>query len=121
MADDMLSEWGVRSTSSLDPRYNNHKGVDPSNWRGPIWINANAMLVYGLNRYGFHKEAVDLATRVVRTLANDLRATNVWHECYNSSTGSNGTGLAAAGFMSWNTLGARLLTDAIDNVDPFVL
>eukprot|EP00966_Prymnesium_polylepis_P129554 2996027-Prymnesium_polylepis.1 len=36
MAPDMLSDWGFRSTSSLDPRYSNGNYIVPcSNWRAP--------------------------------------------------------------------------------------
>lgn len=29
-----------------------------SNWRGPVWVNANAVLAYGLRRYGYLDEAL---------------------------------------------------------------
>jgi len=46
---DMYSQWGIRSVSSSDPRYNNDNIIDPySNWRGPMWVNANVMVTYGL-------------------------------------------------------------------------
>ena len=50
---DMLSTEGLRSTSSDDPRYSNANEIVPySNWRGPMWVNANALTCYGLMRYG---------------------------------------------------------------------
>ena len=58
----MLSDWGVRSTSSADPRYTNADIIVPySNWAGPIWVNANAVLSYGLLRYNYTREAKLLA------------------------------------------------------------
>ena len=107
LAPDMLSEWGVRSTSSDDPRYSNADIITPySNWRGPVWTNANAMLIYGLATSPGHADrAAPLAAAVVRALADDLRANGTWHECLSSATGA---GLAAPGFLSWDTLGATL-------------
>jgi glycogen debranching enzyme len=44
---DMLSAVGLRSTSSSDPRYSNADTIVPySNWRGPMWVNANAVAAY---------------------------------------------------------------------------
>lgn len=116
---DLWSPFGVRSVSSGDPRYNNDNIINPySNWRGPIWINVNAILAHALNAQGFTAQAQDLSARVVHTLAEDLRATGTWHESYSSETGE---GLAAAGFLSWNTLGATLIKDINDGFDPFAI
>eukprot|EP01094_Clydonella_sp_ATCC50884_P015326 TRINITY_DN25917_c0_g1_i1.p2 TRINITY_DN25917_c0_g1~~TRINITY_DN25917_c0_g1_i1.p2 ORF type:complete len:177 (+),score=35.42 TRINITY_DN25917_c0_g1_i1:2-532(+) len=118
-APDLLTPYGVRSTSSLDPRYSNANVIVPySNWRGPVWINSNSVLAYGLRSAGLQDLAVHLAVNVTRTLANDLRDSGTWHECYHSETGK---GLAAPGFLSWNTLGASLLPDVIAGRDPFSL
>ena len=120
MAGDMLSSWGVRSTSSEDRRYSNVNEIVPySNWRGPIWTNANAMLALGMSSYpALRANATEIARRIVRALADDLRATGTWHECMSSASGA---GLAAPGFLSWNTLGARLKGDVASGVDPFAL
>lgn len=120
LQDDMLSEWGVRSTSSDDARYSNRNEIVPySNWRGAVWTNANAMLAFGLARYpSLHAHAVEIAQRMVHALADDLRATGTWHECMSSASGA---GLAAPGFLSWNTLGARLKEDVAKAHDPFAL
>ena len=116
---DMLSAFGVRSTSSKDPRYNNVDEIKPySNWRGPVWVNANAMLAYGLRDAGFLAQANDIGTRLVKTLANDLNQTGTWHEAYSAETG---LGLAAPGFMSWNTLGGDLEENLVKGRNPFAL
>ena len=45
---DLATPFGIRSTSSDDPRYTNANVIVPySNWRGPVWINSNAVLAYG--------------------------------------------------------------------------
>ena len=119
LKEDMLSSFGIRSTSSLDPRYNNRDEIKPySNWQGPVWVNANAMISYGLLEYGYQKEALMIASRVVDTLAADLRTDQTWHEGYNSETGA---GLAADGFLSWDTLGANWLENLRRGVNPFLL
>ena len=98
---------------------NNDNIINPySNWRGPIWINVNAVLAHSLRSRGFEAAANELAANVVHTLAEDLRATGTWHEAYHSETGA---GLAAAGFLSWDTLGATLVRDVAAGVDPFSL
>jgi alpha,alpha-trehalase len=116
---DMLTTFGIRSTSSLDPTYNNDNIIVPySNWRGPVWVIANALLAYGLMQYHFYESAELVAQRMVDTLAEDLRQTNAWHECYDAESGS---GLAADGFLSWNTLAANLLKNIRAKVNPFNL
>ena len=119
MANDMLSPFGIRSTSSKDQRYNNADEIKPySNWQGPVWVNANAVLSLGLRKYGFAEDAQEIATRVVRTLADDLVADGTWHEGYDAE---NGKGLAATGFLSWDTLGATWPKQLADGVEPFAL
>jgi hypothetical protein len=73
-----------------DPRYNNDDEIIPySNWRGPMWVNANAITCYGLMRYGFDALAMKIATRVTATLADDLRNTTQWHEAYSTADGAS--------------------------------
>jgi len=119
MKDDMFTKFGVRSTSSEDLRYNNDNIIVPySNWRGPVWVVANAILAYGYNHVGRKDAATQIASNMVATLAFDIATTNTWHESYNSVTGA---GLAAPGFLSWNTLGATLVQNVKNNVNPFLL
>jgi hypothetical protein len=118
-ASDMLSPVGLRSTSSLDPRYSNADIIVPySNWRGPMWVNANAMAAYGLAAYGYNDLALEIASRVVGALAADLRTSGQWHEAYSTDDGS---ALAAPGFLSWDTLAAELVSNLKQRVNPFEL
>ena len=59
-----------------------------------------------------------MAKRVVFTLANDLIQDNTFHEGYDSETGE---GLAARGFLSWDTLGATWPGNVDKGIDPFAL
>ena len=88
------------------------------NWRGPMWVNANALACYGLAQYGYTDLAIDIATRVVGALAADLRTSHQWHEAYSTDDGS---ALAAPGFLSWDTLSAELLDNLRRGVNPFKL
>ena len=71
-----------------------------------------------LARLGFVQPAQLIADRIVRLLASDLRATGTWHEAYSAADGS---GLAAPGFLSWDTLGATIQADVAARRDPFAL
>ena len=111
MSSDMLSPYGVRSSSSANPEYNNDDIITPySNWRGPVWVNACVMVAWGMLDWGFYDEAEEVARRVMGALAGDLRLLGVWHEDYDAE---GGEGLSAEGFLSWNTLGYRLLDDVM--------
>lgn len=81
-----------------------------------MWINANIMIAYGLNDHKQWQLAREIAIRVVGTLAADLNTTSTWHECYSSATGH---GLAAPGFLSWNTLAATLEENLLRGINPF--
>ena len=119
MSHNMLSPFGIRSTSSDDPRYNNVDEIKPySNWQGPVWVNANAVLSFGLRNYGYVEDAQEIATRVVDTLAADLVSDQTWHEGYDAE---NGIGLAAKGFLSWDMLAATWPQKLAGGVDPFAL
>ena len=119
LKDDMMSPFGVRSTSSADPRYNNKDEIKPySNWQGPVWVNANCVLSIGLFHYGYKDDANHISNKVVSTLANDLIADSTWHEGYDAETGK---GLAAKGFLSWDTLVATWPLHLANGIDPFAL
>ena len=120
----MFSNYGIRSTSSLDSKYNNKNEIKPySNWQGPVWVNVNAVLSYGFMRFSekgskLEGDSFEIANRVVNTLAEDLRVTKTWHEGYDSD---NGIGLAADGFLSWDTLAATWQKNLQDREDPFLI
>lgn len=115
--DEMQSKYGFRSLSKSDPAYNNQAIIDPySNWRGPIWINANFLDWIALRRYGFHDEAHTLALTLAAMLHRDIAQWGSMHEDYDAETGA---GLAPtpaqspgghfAGFVGWNLLAQDML------------
>lgn len=114
---EMRSSHGFRSLSKSDPDYNNAAIIDPySNWRGPIWINANFLDWIILRRYGFTGEAHTLALTLAADLHRDIEKWSSMHEDYDAETGD---GLAPtpaqspngkfAGFVGWNLLAEDML------------
>lgn len=113
----MRSEHGFRSLSRFDPAYNNQAIIDPySNWRGPIWINANFLDWIALRRYGYNDEARWLAVTLAADIHRDIQKWGSMHEDYDAETGD---GLAPtpeqspnghfAGFVGWNLLAEDML------------
>jgi alpha,alpha-trehalase len=108
----MLSKYGLRSLSKQDRDYNNDSIIEPySNWRGPVWINANYLYYIALRRYGFSDQASQLAATLGRIVLKDIAKWNSMHENYSAETGE---GLAPTpeqspdhrftGFVGWNLL-----------------
>lgn len=109
---EFLSPCGLRSLSKSELLYNTAKrGMVyihsegrrwiVSNWQGPVWVVANWIVTHGMAKYGFVKEAMDIAKRVIKALENDIKKTGTLHENYNPETGE---ALWAPNFGSWNLL-----------------
>jgi alpha,alpha-trehalase len=115
--DEMQSKYGFRSLSRNDPAYNNQAIIDPySNWRGPIWINANFLDWIVLRRYGFRAEAHTLALNLAAILHRDIAQWGSMHEDYDAETGAGlaptpaqSPGGRFAGFVGWNLLAQDML------------
>jgi alpha,alpha-trehalase len=115
--DEMRSSYGFRSLEKDDPDFNNQAIINPySNWRGPIWINANFLDWIALRRYGFPKQARWLAVTIAAMLNRDIGKWGSMHEDYNSETGdglaptpAQSPGGHFAGFVGWNLLAQDML------------
>jgi Mannosylglycerate hydrolase MGH1-like glycoside hydrolase domain len=113
----MRSENGFRSLSRFDPAYNNEAIINPySNWRGPIWINANFLDWIALRRYGFNDEAHWLAITLAANIHRDIAKWGSMHEDYDAETGDGlaptidqSPGKKFAGFVGWNLLAEDML------------
>ena len=58
---DMFSGWGVRTLSATDSSYN------PVDYQlGSVWPHDNAIIVAGMQRYGFDKEANQIFTAIMQ-------------------------------------------------------
>ncbi len=114
---EMRSDYGFRSLSRSDPAYNNQAIIDPySNWRGPIWINANYLDWIALRYYGFREESHWLAASLATMLRRDIAQWGSMHEDYNAETGdglaptpAQSPGGKFAGFVGWNLLAQDML------------
>jgi len=114
--DYMLSNYGLRCLSKQDPDYNNKNIIVPySNWRGPIWINANYLYSIMLVRYGYINRARELAYMIGKLILNDVKANGSLHEDYNADTGAplapdaKQSGGTFKGFVGWDLLSADML------------
>jgi hypothetical protein len=54
------AEWPLPSVPLSDPNFSPLKY-----WQGPTWININWLIIDGLRRYGYQKEALDLKKRTL--------------------------------------------------------
>ncbi|HUN83022.1 MAG TPA: trehalase family glycosidase [Terracidiphilus sp.] len=114
---EMRSPYGFRSLSKSDPAYNNEAIIDPySNWRGPVWINANFLDWIALRRYGFVTESHSLAVTLAEMLHRDIAKWGSMHEDYSAETGeglaptpAQSPGGHFAGFVGWNLLAEDML------------
>jgi putative isomerase len=108
LADDRLRcNFGVRTLSRLETMYSLDFSSNPSNWLGPVWIIANYFVWKALGRYGYQKEADELAAKTLTLLANDLEADGSMNEYYHPDTGA---ALSHKGFMDWNLLVAEMIS-----------
>jgi hypothetical protein len=118
--------YGVPSLARSEPVYGQAKRAivyvpverrrwEVSNWQGPVWVIVNWQVMHGLLRYGYRKQATDLAWRLLGLLERDVEATGGMHENYDAETGA---GLWSPNFGSWNMLAARMAEEAETGVDP---
>ena len=93
--------YGVRTLSKMEKMYAIIKSGNPSCWLGPIWGVSNFMAFDGLVKYGFEKEAFDLAVKTITLFGRDIEENGVLHEYYDPETG---LGVNNPGFQNWNLL-----------------
>jgi glycogen debranching enzyme len=68
----------VPSCSADEPGYVGRGGY----WRGAVWPSTNTMVIRGLERYGFHDLARDIALKHVAAVADVFRASGTIWENY---------------------------------------
>jgi hypothetical protein len=105
-----LSKGGIRSTSALsviyEPGYASQGGVN-SNWRGPIWVPVNYLLIDALLAIDADL-AADLRARLVASVEADWTKTGRFHEYFDGNTGE---GLGADAQTGWTALVANLIAE----------
>ncbi len=113
----LLSPFGVRSVSArsvlYEPGYASRRGVN-SNWRGPVWVPLNYLLVEALAPLD-PDLAATIRGRVVGTVEADWKATGRFHEYYDAETGE---GLGADAQTGWTALVANLIAEGWPAEEP---
>jgi hypothetical protein len=106
----LLSPSGVRSVSAksviYEPGYAAQGGVN-SNWRGPVWLPINYLLVEALTPLD-PGLASTIRDRVVGAVEADWQTTGRIHEYYHAETGE---GLGADAQAGWTALVANLIAE----------
>jgi len=97
---------GVRTLSKMEKMYSTRASANPSNWRGPVWGISNYMVFRGLAKYGYTKEATDLADKTISLFGKDFEKNGALHEYYEPETGEP---LLNKGFQNWNYLVANMI------------
>ncbi len=95
------ARYGVRTLSKLEKMYSVRASSNPSNWLGPIWGISNYLTYRGLVKYGFDKEAKDMALKTIMLFGNDYQKNGALHEYYEPDTGEP---ILNKGFQNWNYL-----------------
>jgi hypothetical protein len=90
------AEWPVPSVPLSSPQYSELKY-----WQGPTWININWLIIDGLRRYGYQKEALELKKRTL-----DLVKKSGFSEYFSAKDASP----AGASNFSWT---AALIIDLL--------
>jgi hypothetical protein len=106
----LLSAFGVRSVSAksviYQPGYAKERGVN-SNWRGPVWVPINYLLVEALGPLDAALAAT-VRERVVGVVEADWQATGRFHEYFDAETGE---GIGADAQAGWTALVANLVAE----------
>lgn len=97
--------FGVRTLSEYESMYSLRATGNPSCWLGPIWGISNYFVFRGLVKYGYEKEAKELAEKTIRLLEQDIAKTGQMHEYYNPKTGEP---IMNPGFQNWNLLALNM-------------
>jgi glycogen debranching enzyme len=71
-------EWGLPTVAASDPDFS-----DERMWRGPVWVNTNALIAEGLDASGYHDRARALREQTVALVIHGGGP----HEYYNPHTG----------------------------------
>ena len=110
--------FGVRTLSLQEKMYDVRATGNPSNWLGPIWINANYLTFRGLVRYGYTDDARVLVEKTIRLLGRDFEENGALHEYYLPDSGEPALN---KGFQNWNYLVLNMIAwyEGQPNVEEF--
>ncbi len=98
--------YGIRTLSKMEKMYVIKKTGNPSCWLGPIWGISNYMTFSALAKYGFSKEAAEIAEKTIMLFGEDIEKCGELHEYYDPETG---VGVNNPGFQNWNLLALNMI------------
>ena len=101
IGDGFSTPYGVPTVSLNEPSFNLDSVWPWPNWRGPVWIGANWLIVKGLKRYGYHPTANKIIDQ-----SHQLLEKSGFREFYNPLSGQ---GYGAEGF-TWGGLVLDMLS-----------
>jgi hypothetical protein len=104
--------YPVATYAKTEPDFYEGTVKGECNWRGSTWIPANYMIFHGLMKYGYDKEARELADK---TLQLALDKNPVTREYYDSETGQ---GYGMNPFWGWSSLAYVMTLDSNFRYDP---
>jgi hypothetical protein len=102
------SEFGIRSMSKSEELYEpgySTSGWKNSNWRGPVWMPINYLLVQALEDHD-PELAEQLRLNLIRTVTRQWETDRHFYEYYDAETGE---GLGADHQTGWTALVANLI------------
>ena len=106
----LLSPYGVRSVSAksvlYEPGYSSTRGTN-SNWRGPVWVPLNYLIIEAIQPLDLALAAT-IRESVVNNVEADWTKTGRFHEYFNGDTGE---GIGADAQAGWTALVANLVKD----------
>ncbi|MDD5849547.1 MAG: trehalase family glycosidase [Firmicutes bacterium] len=108
------SDYGITTLDRREKMFRIEATNNPSDWLGPIWVVANYCVFAGMKRYGYQKEAMELADKTLRLLAEDLTSSECLHEYYDPDSGKP---VMNGGFLNWNLLALNMAEECHDLVD----
>ena len=100
------ASYGIRTLSKMEKMYNVKASGNPSSWLGPVWGISNYLTWKGLVKYGFKKEAEELAEKTIVLFGKDFERSGTLHEYYQPE---NGEPILNPGFQNWNYLVLNML------------
>ena len=109
--DQFWRPYGIPVCSAKDPSY----AADNREGAGAVWMFWNLLLGEGLLSYGFHEQAAELVTRLMRNVVGTLKEDKAFRARYNPDQGG---GVGGRGYIDGvaplslflQTLGVRLIS-----------
>ena len=114
LSKEMFSGWGIRTLSEKEVRYN-----PMSYHNGSIWPHDNALIGYGMAKYGLQKEAIDIMTAMFdASLFIDMQRLPELYCGFDRKTGEGPTAYpVACSPQAWSVAAVFMLLQACLRVE----